>query len=146
MIILVPPRRKIVTAFEFLHSSITNIRSLVVPTEFPNSSCASELICCQFLKTGNNSSTGCNCNQLYFRTTYPPDGRKFTLQKQMICLIIKAPLANSEIGTGFFHLTNHFIEFFGFILAQFPIIFRVCYIQLVLGFWLWWFKWAGQNG
>ena len=29
--ILVPPLRKIVTAFEFLHFSITSIRSLVVP-------------------------------------------------------------------------------------------------------------------
>ena len=31
MIILVPPRKKIVTALEFLHSSITSILSLVVP-------------------------------------------------------------------------------------------------------------------
>lgn len=31
--ILFPPRIKIVTAFEFLHSSITNILSLVVPKQ-----------------------------------------------------------------------------------------------------------------
>lgn len=114
--ILFPPRMKIVTALEFLHFSIINILSFVVPKLTSRTKPAKPSF------SGVNSSNrgtmrppvamAINCkykdsktpqrffmffhqnSHLDFRPSNPTNSWKFSLQQQVIGFIVETPLAN----------------------------------------------------
>jgi len=54
------------------------------------------------------SLSNCKINaNLNLRATNPADSRQLTLQQQVVSLIIKPPLTDSESCTSIFHLETH---------------------------------------
>ena len=83
---------------------------------------------------------------LDFRSADPTDGWESVLVKQVVCLVVESPLADGEGGARILHLLHHVCKGLGLVLAELFEIFAAGNIKLVRGLWLWWFKWARQDG
>jgi len=104
-----------------------------------------QLIRAQLLETGNDPTTGSDGDQFDLRTPDPPYGRQFPLQEEMVSLIVETPLADCQGCAGFLDLRDHLVELLGLVLAQETVVLNAGDVQLVLGLWLWWFKWASED-
>ncbi len=63
----------------------------------------------------------------------------------MIGLVVEAPLADGQSGSCGLNLADHFVKLLGLVLSKLAVVLHAGHVQLVLGLWLWRFKWAGQD-
>ena len=63
-----------------------------------------------------------------------------------LIILKRTPLTDRQSGPSILDLLDHFVKFLLFVFSQKFVIFNAGNIQLVLGFWLWGLKWAGQDG
>ena len=62
-------------------------------------------------------------------------------------IILKlTPLTDRQSSPSILDLLDHFVKFLLFVFSQKFVIFNAGNVQLVLCFWLWGLKWAGQDG
>lgn len=71
---------------------------------------------------------------------------KIIFKQQMIGLVIKAPLAQSNVSSRLLNFSHHVNEILLLLIGQLGIVLSIGYIQIVFGLWLGRFKGAGQNG
>ena len=98
-----------------------------------------------YLESGHNSSTSGDGDQLNLWASHPSDCGQFVLEKEMVCLVIKAPLTDGQGGPGVLHLLHHGLEALLLILPELLVILHIADVQLVLGLWLGGLKWTGQD-
>ena len=68
-------------------------------------------------------------------------------QSFCVFIILKlTPLTDRQSSPSMLDLLDHFVKFLLFVFSQKFVIFNAGNVQLVLGFWLWGLKWAGQDG
>ena len=76
-----------------------------------------------------------------------PSTSKEVLWQFLGLFILKlTPLTDRQSSPSILDLLDHFVKFLLFVFSQKFVIFNAGNIQLVLGFWLWGLKWAGQDG
>jgi hypothetical protein len=68
--------------------------------ELADEASVAKLVGAQVLETGDDAAVGRNGDQLDLGATNPADGREVVLHEEVVGLIVKAPLANDEVGAG----------------------------------------------
>lgn len=97
------------------------------------------------LESWDDLGLGGDGEELNLHTSNPTDGWKLVLHQEMVGLIIESPLAEDDVGAGFFDARNHVDEVVLLHLLQFLVVSGALDLQTVLGLWLGWLKWASQD-
>mmetsp|Transcript_30546 Transcript_30546/g.63787 ORF Transcript_30546/g.63787 Transcript_30546/m.63787 type:complete len:414 (-) Transcript_30546:55-1296(-) len=94
----------------------------------------SQFIGRQIFKACHDASTGGHGNVFNFDSAHPSHGGEIILQKQVIGFVIKAPLANDQIGATILDPFDHVTEILLFLVVQGLVGFGAGDVQLVFGF------------
>ena len=78
--------------------------------DFAHAACAPELLGRELRKAGHNAPPRCNGEELNLNAAHPPHRRQPVLQQQVVCLIVKAPLADDHVRARCLDLCNHLRE------------------------------------
>jgi hypothetical protein len=79
------------------------------------------------------------------RSSNPTDGREFVMKEQVIGLIIKSPLTDCQGCSRILDSLHNLNKLVLFVLVKEFVVFNGSDVQLMLGLWLWWFKWTSQD-
>ena len=129
--------------FTFLYED--NLVSHGSEGDLRDSSSLTKLCRSNFLKTGNNSSSSSDSQELDFDTTDPSNGGEVVLHEEMVSFIIETPLAEDNVGTGVLDALDHVGEVVSLHLSKFFIIFGALDFKSVLGLRLWGLEGAGKD-
>lgn len=138
--------------------------------DLPHDAGLSELGCCQVFEPGDDAAVGRDRDELQgqgkdnvsrrlqvrdrpeggthldFRTADPSDGGQVVLHQEVVRFVVKAPLADDEVGARVLDLLDHALKLFHLVLLQLLVLLDRSDIELVLGLGSRRFEWAGEDG
>jgi len=162
--ILLLPRTKMVTARVLAHSSMTSIRSRVVPKDTSRTTPAFPSFAADrsskrgtirpsvaiAISWGGDWTTSTSRREqrthLDLRSTNPSHSRELILHKQMVRLVVESPLADDQISTGVLNSLDHIRKLLLFVLPELVVLFYAGDIELVLRLRAGRLKRASENG
>mmetsp|Transcript_5939 Transcript_5939/g.10682 ORF Transcript_5939/g.10682 Transcript_5939/m.10682 type:complete len:257 (-) Transcript_5939:145-915(-) len=112
---------------------------------FPDPLCHAQFLRGDFLKSRDNTSTRCDGDKLNLYSSHPSDRGQVVLKQKVVCLIIKAPLANNQGRARILHLLHHILKVCLFRHLHFLIGLYILNFQLMLGLWFWRLKRTGED-
>lgn len=112
---------------------------------FSDGSGLSEFIGGDFFESGDDSGSGGDGDEFNVGSGDPSDGGEFVLEEEMVGLIIEAPLAHDDIGSGLLASSDLVLEVLLFLGVEFVVIFGAGDVEVVFGFGFGGFEGAGEN-
>ena len=106
----------------------------------------SKLLSLDILKPLDDPCTGCDGKLLNIATKNPTNGWKVPHVEEVVSLIIEAPLAHDGGSASLLKGIDLVNEVLLFLLVELLVFLSSSDGDLVLGLWLGWLEWAGQNG
>ena len=101
--------------------------------DLSNNTSLAQLVSRDILKARDDTGACGDSQEFNLCATYPADGWELVLEKEVVCLVIKAPLADDQVRSRFLDLLDHLSKPFLLSLVQLLVLLGGVDLQRVLG-------------